>query len=76
MSFYDDMLGLNAPQKPRAKFVVESHRLHCSHCGRLEYGLGFWFDVAWVSGANPPGPPALFLCRPCLELADVGPLVG
>jgi hypothetical protein len=60
----------------KVRFVVEEHELPCSYCGDVGWNLAIWIDVRWVSGANPPGAPAVVLCRECVDLAKVGALVG
>lgn len=57
------------------RFVVETHERACGYCGDVGWNKAIWLHVRWVSGANPPGPPALVLCDECWQLADVGALV-
>jgi hypothetical protein len=57
------------------RFVVETHQGICSYCRDVGWNKSIWLNVRWVSGADPPGAPALVLCDECWELANVGPLV-
>jgi hypothetical protein len=65
----------------KVRWVAELHDMGCTFCDAnrgtnpQHVVVAIWRNVEWISGANPPGPPDVCICRECFEMAHVGPLV-